>query len=705
MKALRLALPATILMLALSLSAYASVEFFPLSHVKAGMKCIGKTVIRGTTIETFNVEILDIIPDGGFDGSAIILAKFSGPVIDSSNGIAEGYSGSPVYINGKLLGAVSSAIPFSDTHVGGITPIANMLAALPNRFRGDYSSNTVVPEPNVKRKLKFTENLKAAEKSNEQQPLEGGTLSAVPISAPIVVSGLSANSMRILEEKIANSPFLHLAPIGGAGDGVGGLRKGLLYSPAADGPLQAGDAAGVSLMTGDIDISAIGTVTYVDDNGQVLMFGHPFNMTGEIDLPLQKAYIAYTYKSIERAFKVGYTLYPVGAAKQDRAAAVGGLLNAVPDMVPMKITIRDIDMGITREFNVSIARDPSWFDSLAMTAFGEALVRTVNMQRGGTVRMEFALEGSGLKEPLKRTNYYYSNLSPTDVVWEEMLPLASLLANNIYREVKLTKLSVSVDFTRNRVNAAIDGAELLLPGEKPKKPLLAGEPAQADAAGDEVESQPEGEDGAGSSTTQLQQQNRTAQDSAVAEAATPLSPALPQPRTVRPGQLLRVVVRLQPYREKPIEQMIYFTLPADFPEGPTSMVVHSGGGLLSIFNEFGGRGRYLLGMGNFVNVPVNLHDLDKIIEKALSTPLNNDIVVSILKPGVDPSAGQNAQPAKAAEDPDWEPDFRVSLPTKWVIYEGQMIPIIVAKAGSEADNQPATRAEADEVEGEGDGEG
>lgn len=693
MKALRLALAAAVFVIAVSTAALASVEFFPLSQVKAGMKGVGKTVIRGTAVETFNVEILDIIPDGGFDGSAIILAKFSGTVIESSNGIAEGYSGSPVYINGKLLGAVSSAIPYSDTHVGGITPIASMLAALPSRYRGDYKANTVVPEPSAQRKPRFIEQGSAGGGTPPLRPPEGQPLGLVPLAAPIVVSGLSANSMRILEEAVGKSPYLHLANMGGAGEGASGLRKGLLSGQDADAQLKAGDAAGVSLMTGDIDISAIGTVTYVDDKGQVLMFGHPFNLAGEIDLPLQKAYVAYTYKSIERAFKVGFTIHPVGAAKQDRAAAVGGLLNATPDMVPFKTTINDIDMGVTREFSVSITRDARWFDSLAMTAFGEALVRTLNMQSGGTARITFEIEGVGLKEPLKRTNYYFSSFSPTDIVWEEMLPLASLLSNNIYREVKLAGMKVTVDFTRNRVNAAIDGAELLLPGEKPKK--LAPEPVKAESSlqetaldGEGGAAAPAGEN-TGDSSTQVQQ-SQVIQDG-VAGAATPPRPAVLQPKTVRPGDMLRVIVRLQPYREKSIEQMIYFTLPSDFPEGPTNIVVHSGGGLLSIYNEFGGRGRYLLGIGTFVNVPMSLRDLDKIIEKALSTPLNNEIVVSILKPGVDPTGAQNAQAPKAVDDPNWEPDFHVSLPTKWVIYEEQMIPIIVAKqdGGDEGQQPPA----------------
>src|SRR5688500_10577152 len=138
-------------MLLLSAVAYAGglqgVDIYPLDKLKAGTKGTGYTVIRGTTIETFDVEILELIPKGGFDGGPMILAKFTGEVVDHSKGIAGGYSGSPVYINGKLLGAVSMAIPFTDTHVGGITPIESMMPALPENDGGNYNSNTVLPVP------------------------------------------------------------------------------------------------------------------------------------------------------------------------------------------------------------------------------------------------------------------------------------------------------------------------------------------------------------------------------------------------------------------------------------------------------------------------------------------------------------------------------------------------------------------------------
>jgi len=682
-------------LLAITLTASA-VEFFPLAEVKVGMKGIGKTVVRGTKIEDFNIEVIDIIPDGGFDGRQLILAEFSGPVIQASNGIAEGYSGSPVYIRGKLLGAVSMAVPYSDTHIGGITPIENMLSALPRRHRPDYTGNTVIPEAGVDRKLRFMESWNEAMRLNEENP-ESGELGAVPLVAPLVASGFSPGSLALLEEKVQQYPFVHVtADAGAGGTSTGGA---LLYDPVNEGPLKAGDAVAISLMSGDIDLSAIGTATYVDESGQVLMFGHPLMMNGDIDMVLQKAYIAYTYKSVYRAFKMGHSLHPVGAAKQDRACAVGGLLNVAADTLPVRVTVNDIDLHRTGEFNVQVTRDPDWFDYLIMIALEEAFSRTTDTGKGGTLRLEFSLEGAGLKEPLHRVNYYYSESYPTSGSWEELLPLTSLLVNNIYRKVKLTQVNIQLDFTRNRVNAAIDDAELLLQGEelKPKTEKAEEEVPEVEDQAADTATETDGQESENGDDNQEQTSSRTQ------EGPVPMGPEPPagieppgpgvQPKTVHAGDALRVNVHLQPYREEALEQMIHFTLPEDFPEGPTALTVHGGGGLLSIYNEFGGRGRVLMGSGSFVNLPRELRDLDKIIEKALSTPLNNEIVVTILKPGMDPTGNQDTN----AEDEEWEPEFRVSVPTKWVIYEQRTFPIIVAKGtDAEADTAEDEGVEADE---------
>jgi len=687
----------------LSLTCWAGVEFFPLEQVTVGLKGTGKTVIRGTEIETFNFEVVDIVPEGGFDGGPMILARFSGPVVDFSDGIASGYSGSPVYIGEKLLGAVSTAMPYTDTHIGGITPIASMLGALPSRYVVDYSGNTVVPEPEIKRKLQFKGSLRG-------QPGEESQATMVGLSAPLIVSGATPYLMAMLRERFKDNPFVDVIP----GAMIGGQRPGgLLYDPAAERPLQPGDAIAVSLVTGDIDISAIGTVTYIDDRGQILAFGHPLLLSGETSMPVGKAYIAYTYKSSLRAFKSGYCVNTVGSITQDRMCALGGMLGEIPDTIPLRIEVNDIDFGRRREFKVAVIREPDYFDSLISGAVMEAFMRTVDSSKGGTIRLKFMMNGVGLKEPVERTNYHYDTSLPIGLIYDEAIPLASLLTNNIYREVKLTDFQVTVDFTRNRVNASIDDAKLLLPGEKEEAketeaadgeaaPGESGEGAEeaAEQAPD-LEGNPErGEESPQSQASGFS--GREVQGIAfptpqMPPAGPPYSPAEP-PKTVHPGDTLRIPVRLQPYRQEHVMKTLYVTLPEDFPLGFTNIVIHGGGSLVSILNEFGGRGRMLMGSGSFVQVDSDIHDLDEIIEKALGTPLNNEVVVSIARPeqpqaGMSEGGGASGGGAEGAADGEAspvEPEFRVSVPTEWVIYNQQVIPInVVPKAGARASRPQA----------------
>jgi len=685
MKKLPLVTAILALLLVAPLYAAASVEFFPLQDLKVGMKGTGLTVVRGSDPVSFNVEIIDVMPKEGFDGGALVLARFSGRVIEESGGIAEGYSGSPVYIQGKLLGAVSAAIPYSDTHIGGITPIESMLAALPNRHRGDFTGNTVIPEPRRQPRLYFLESWDEAKQHNEGRS-EEQPMAAVPLVAPLVARGLSARSLEAVKQKASAYPFLDVVTEGSIVQPP--LKPGLLFNPKGAESLRPGDAVGVSLMMGDIDLSAIGTVTYVDSIGQVLAFGHPFLSSGAINMPLQKCYVAYTHRSSIRPFKMGYTVAPVGTATQDRPAAIGGLLGRVADTIPFHLTVNDVDNKRIREFKVELVRDPDWTDLLISLAAAESLSRTIDASRGGTVRVKFTLAAEGLEEPIERVNYYYDDLAPTAILWEELLPLASLLANNIYEEARLTAISATIDFTRNRVNAAIEKAALLLPGETDEPE--AGDEAAEKSPGPSAEAPPEeapdgnGQEDApeegGSAEYRLQESMPPMPPMPSDEEAPPMPP---KPKTVHPGDALRIKVTLQPFREDAVVQTIHFTLPEDFPAGATTIMVHGGGMLQSIYNEFGGRGRSLFGGGAFVNVPREMRSLDQILERALSTPLNNEVVITILKPETPPQ--NNASDSGEDEVPD--PEFRVSLPTDWVIYDQQMIPILVAKGANNSQQQ------------------
>ncbi len=667
--------------------ALAGVDFFPIENLTVGKKGVGKTVIRGTEVETFNVEIIDILPTGGFDGGPLILARFSGPVIEQSGGIAAGYSGSPVYIDGKLLGAVSSAVPFSDLRIGGITPISTMVRALPRRGRVDYSGNTVVPEPKVSRKPDFLlsgtaeVDMVKAQRSIASSPKQG-ELAVKPLATPLIASGVSPRSMKLLRDAFRDNPFVEVVS---STAGYAPSAGGLLYDAGKEARLQPGDAIAISLAQGDIELSAIGTVTYVDDMGQVLAFGHPFLLSGDTSMPMGKAYIAYTHKSIMIPFKDGFRINNVGAVTSDRLTAVGGYLGESADIIPISVKVNDIDTRKSKEFKVEVIRLPEFFDLLVSFAASEAFVRVVDMEKGGTVRLEFSINGVGLKEPITRVNYFYDEFFPISALWEEALPLASLLANNIYREVKITEFNVKIDFTRNRVNASIDDAKLITEESKTAEAGVEKAPSEADTTPETEEETPsdEGED----------EDGETSESQTEGDIGVPLQmpgQALPvagedgaeagyeypePPKTVYQGQTLEIEVRLQPFRQDPVFKRVFVTIPEDFPTGMTNITVRGGGSLISLVTEVGGRGKVLFGGGMFAGVDADIHDLDKIIEKALSTPPNNEVVVSIFKPIQPPQPDVSKQTEKQDKNEKEEREFKVTFPTEWVIYNQSVIPI------------------------------
>lgn len=211
-------------------------EFMPVSEIREGMRGYAKTVVHGTKIETFDVDVLGIMKKKGANGGDLILVKVSGPLIDQTEGIAQGMSGSPVYIDGKLVGAVAYGFSQSGGRIGMVTPISDML----NLWLVDDKKNQFIPQPSAH---------------------------LIPITTPLMASGYTEKAMEYLTKKMGN---FHMTPVSSVISGDDDVPR----------PLEAGSAVAASMVTGDLRLGAIGTVTYVDKN-RMLAFGHPF-MTAEI---------------------------------------------------------------------------------------------------------------------------------------------------------------------------------------------------------------------------------------------------------------------------------------------------------------------------------------------------------------------------------------------------------------------------------------
>ncbi len=321
----------------------ASIATMPLEQVKPGMKGKGKTVFLGGEIKEFEAEILGII-ENNQPKRSIILAKLSGQGLENT-GIIQGMSGSPVYINGKLVGAVAYSFPFSKEPIAGITPIDEMLAIPEATVPAQPSAASSLPfRPSLSLAdlMAFHKNLAAARPSLLSQ---GQTMT--PIGVPLVFDGFSPAVIEDTRPLFARSGFNPVSS--------GSAVQTLAPPPAAEATLREGDPVAVELVGGDLKSAALGTVTYVDGE-RVLAFGHPFYNLGKVDYAMAKANVLAVIPSLQNSFKLAASGARLGRFTQDRTAGLMGELGKMPQPVPLEIRLLETG-GRTREFKVELTND------------------------------------------------------------------------------------------------------------------------------------------------------------------------------------------------------------------------------------------------------------------------------------------------------------------------------------------------------------
>jgi hypothetical protein len=313
------------------------------------MKGQGRTVFQGGKIERFDFEVLGIQKNAAPGRSRIMIRASGGPLAET--GILAGMSGSPCYIDGKLIGALSTGIAFEKDPIGGITPIAEMLDQL-----RDIPETAPSRTPLILPKLEPPKVLKAA---LQGQMLDFHTLmgesDAQALPMALVGTRLGPEAQRLW----AGWPVTFTA-----GPTLSGGRE-------EASPLEPGGMAAITLMQGDLDLSASGTITYVSGK-RVLMFGHQLFNLGPVDLPLWSATVATTVASYQNSFKLAMPVAPIGALRLDRSSGVAGLLGAEARMVPMRIGL-NLAGKRTLNFRFEIMDHPVATAALAATAVAQTL--------------------------------------------------------------------------------------------------------------------------------------------------------------------------------------------------------------------------------------------------------------------------------------------------------------------------------------------
>ena len=320
------------------------------AEIRAGMKGYGRTVFQGGKIDRFEFEVLGVQRNAAPGRSRIMVRASGGPLAET--GILAGMSGSPCYIDGKLIGALSTGIIFEKEAIGGITPIAEMLDQL-----RDIPETPSSRTPLILPKLEPPKVLKAALSGHmlDFQTLMGETdPQAMPMS--FVGSPLGPEARRLwagLPVTFAAAPVLS----------SGGREEA--------SPLEPGGMAAITLMQGDLDMAAAGTITYISGK-RVLLFGHQLFNLGAVDLPLWSATVASTVASYQSSFKMAMPVAPVGALRLDRSSGVAGILGAEARLVPLRIGL-NLAGKRTLNFRFEIMDHPVATPALVATAVAQTL--------------------------------------------------------------------------------------------------------------------------------------------------------------------------------------------------------------------------------------------------------------------------------------------------------------------------------------------
>ncbi len=343
-----------------------STKYWNVDDIRAGMRGKGKTVIKGTHIQEFDAVVLGVLKNTS-PGRDLILFRLSGLNLEQT-GVIAGMSGSPVYIQGKLVGAVAYAWPFGKEPIAGITPFGQMERYAQIMEKGDKEEP--VRQVRLPRTIdvagKSIKNVTVSDSFSNPHPTSGEGMFLMPLRTPLAATGFTPQSLSLLREKLQSHGMV---PMQGGGVSSQVAKKEMATT------LKPGGALTVALVMGDFDLSGIGTVTHIEGK-RVYGWGHPFMGLGACDFPMMTGYTHIIYPRQNLSFKMGSPLKTVGVINADVSTCIAGFLGKEPDMVPVKMTVCRESLENAKTFQVKIVRQPSLFPTLVFTS----LTNSVDME-------------------------------------------------------------------------------------------------------------------------------------------------------------------------------------------------------------------------------------------------------------------------------------------------------------------------------------
>lgn len=428
----------------------------PLSEIKKGMKGYGLTVFEGTKIEKFDVEIVGVMHNIG-PGQNLILGQIDSPVVKRA-GVIAGMSGSPIFIDGKVIGALAYAWQFAKEPVAGITPIEEMLKIAQVVRPAGASPAGAAP------RMTGTELLQALANNQSDAAFDKlikgmaarpvNTLSgATRIALPMSVSSFAPETIQRFAPYFEQMGF-QAVPAGASSSSTSNDVK----TKSNKTTFEPGDPVGAVLLNGDFNVAASGTVTYVDGE-HVYAFGHPFLDMGEINFPMATSEVVGVLPSVASSFKFSNTGDIVGVLSQDRSAGIMGVLGAKADIIPVEVVLNGA--GPAQTYRVNVVRH-SYLSPLLLAMVTDSIVS--NQQRAAgerTVLMESEIQLKGF-EPV-RIREGFAGQQARQAIPQYLALVAGYLMSNEFRTAEIESVKIHLRHDDDLRIAKLMEASLVMP--------------------------------------------------------------------------------------------------------------------------------------------------------------------------------------------------------------------------------------------------
>jgi hypothetical protein len=405
-------------------------------QVRPGMKGVAYTVFQGTQPETMGVEVLGVLKNLIGPKSDLILVRLTGEKAEYT-GVVAGMSGSPVYIDGKMVGAVAYRIgSFSKEAIAGVTPIAQMLEI------NEFDSSVPAREPVSHAKPAGAE--KTGSPGISSIGMESYAQYLQPIDAPFVFNGFSESTVQQFAPQFAAAGIVPVMGVGAASDAK---------QPE---PLVPGSAVSAVLVRGDMDVAATCTVTYMDKD-HLLACGHPLTQYGMVDMPMTKANVVATLASPLNAFKIVNTTEPVGAFVQDRHTGILGRFNRDPQMIPVTLTLHG--PSGPKEYHYEVLNNPKLTPLMMQATVFNALMGMNQYGEETTYRMSGHIHVNGYPD-VRLANMF----SPVDTAPTAFAVATTLgehfgrIYDNPFETPTVSGVSLEFDLERDRHSAVLENA-------------------------------------------------------------------------------------------------------------------------------------------------------------------------------------------------------------------------------------------------------